>query len=391
MYLIYLMNFLLATSTTIGMTLIPFIITDSLGLSLIILGLIEGSTEFLSNAFRLLNGILFDKIKNKRLIFVLGTALAFISKALLLLFNPWAIFGSKALERIANGMFASPRDALVALDAKNKGFALAMLNVSKAVGCILGPLIVSVSTLYFGNLRDNLHFYIFLCCSLSFPAFLLSFTVKAQKIAETPFSFVELREVLNKISPILLIAGLFFLGRFNDGLLMLYLKQQGFPEWFYLSTISIFNAVMIFSSPIIGKLIDKRYLSLAVYISMSALFLFNLCFFQLTMPSWPLAIAALLAWGIQRSSSQIVFGALVFKSVRKENFGTAIGIFYILSGLATMFSAFICGYLANTHFPMVFLMSGFFAATALLVAWYFFNTQNSKLTLSRAALEPVVQ
>ena len=43
------MNFLLAISTTVGMTIIPILVTDSLGLSMLILGLIEGTTEFISN------------------------------------------------------------------------------------------------------------------------------------------------------------------------------------------------------------------------------------------------------------------------------------------------------------------------------------------------------
>ena len=46
---IYLMNFFLAIGTTVGMTIIPLLITDGLGLSLLVLGLIEGGTEFISN------------------------------------------------------------------------------------------------------------------------------------------------------------------------------------------------------------------------------------------------------------------------------------------------------------------------------------------------------
>jgi len=203
MFLIFLINFLLAVSTTVGMTIIPFLITDSLGLSLLILGLLEGLSEFLSNAFRLMNGILFDKIKNKRFIFVFSTALAFSSKMLLLLPSSWGILLSKIFERIANGAFASPRDAFVAGRAKNKGMALGLLNVSKTFGCILGPVMVSLSTLMLGNLKDNLPILIVFCCLLVLPAFLCSFQLKIDKIDETPFSVSEFKLVFKKISPIL--------------------------------------------------------------------------------------------------------------------------------------------------------------------------------------------
>ena len=43
------MNFIFGVSTTIGMTLIPLLTTEGLDLSLLMLGIIEGSSEFLSN------------------------------------------------------------------------------------------------------------------------------------------------------------------------------------------------------------------------------------------------------------------------------------------------------------------------------------------------------
>ena len=161
MLLIFIINFLLAISTTVGMTIIPFLITDSLGFSLLILGLIEG--------------ILFDKIKNKRVIFIYSTGIAFVAKALLFIPNVWTIAGSKTLERVANGAFASPRDAYVGENAKNKGLALGFLSFSKSAGCILGPLVVSISTLFLGDLKDNLESFVIFCCVLIFLAFIFSF------------------------------------------------------------------------------------------------------------------------------------------------------------------------------------------------------------------------
>ena len=368
MFRIFLINFLLAISTTIGMTIIPFLITDTLGLSLFILGLLEGTSEFLSNVFRLTNGVLFDKIKNKRIVFVSSTGMAFISKALLLLPTPWAILFAKIVERIANGTFAAPRDAFVAGEAKNKGMALGLLHVSKTFGCILGPLIVSISAIFLGNFKDNLSFFVLLCCLLAFPAFIVSFSLNVKEITVTPFSFQEFKTVFRKISPILFLSFLFFMGRFNDGLLMMHLKQKDFPEWFYLSTIAIFNLIMFISSPIIGKQIDKNNLKLILYITISALLIFNICFYQLTVLEWSFAIAGLVTWGIQRAGAQIVFAAFVFKSVNKANYGTAIGLFYILSGFATMISSFLCGYMANYNFSFVFAFSGFFALLALGLA-----------------------
>jgi MFS family permease len=373
MYLIFIINFLLAIATTIGMTIIPFLVTDSLGLSLLILGLIEGTTEFLSNLLRLTNGILFDNFKNKRIIFVSSIGMAFIAKLLLLMPSTLMVICSKTLERVSNGAFAAPRDAYVAEKAKNRGLALGLLGFSKSAGCILGPLTVSISTLFLGNLKNNLGSLVIFCCLLVLPAFMFSFTLNVKALERSTFSVPEIRSIFKKISPILGLIFLFFLGRFNDGLLMMYLKEKSFPEWFYLSTISVFNFTMLIVSPIIGSQIDRGHLKKMLYMSIIALGIFGICFYQLNVLTWSFAILGLIAWGIQRTGAQIVFASLTFNSVDKAHYGTAIGLFYIVSGFATMLSSFFCGYMTQIYFPAVFILSTCCSISALVFAVNIFN------------------
>jgi len=380
MYLIYLINFLLAISTTIGMTIIPFLVTESLGYSIVILGLIEGSAEFLSNVFRLVNGVLFDKVKNKRLIFAYSTGLAFLSKVALLFPASWTVILAKVTERIANGAFASPRDAYVAERAVNRGFALSLLSVSKTAGCVLGPLIVSISTFYIGNLRDNVYIFVLVCCALVFPTILLSSFLNIKKLETPPFSLGEIRGVLKKTAPILVLTFLFFLGRFNDGLMMVYLKQKGYPEWFYLSTIAIFNFIMLISSPFMGREIDKGHFSKIVYLTIIALMIYSFTFWQIDLfGGWFFAVTGLVMWGIQRTGAQIVFSYLIFNSVSNANYGTAIGLFYIITGLGMMIASFISGYLAKNSFSTVFIYTGTFSLLALVVATRILRRQGVSL------------
>lgn len=367
--IILLMNFLLAISTTIGMTIIPILVTDSLGLSLLILGLIEGTSEFISNVLRLTNGILFDKTKNKKRIFLYPTSLACLSKAMLLLPTAWSILLAKIVERISNGAFASPRDAYVAENATNKGFALSLISFSKSLGCVLGPLIVSIYTFFFGNLNNHINLFVFLCCSTCLLAMIFSAFIRSNFVENTKFSFHEVKAIFKNISPIILLGSLFFMGRFNDGLVILYLKHNGFPEWFYLSAIAIFNFTMLLASPFIGAQIDYGNAKKMLFLTIGALVLFNICFYQINLSPWPLAIIGLITWGIQRTGAQIVFSTLVFKAISRTTYGTGIGLFYITSGFSTMLSSFTCGYLANTNFASVFLFSGTFAFIALVIAW----------------------
>ncbi|MCP5374880.1 MAG: hypothetical protein H6910_05560 [Rickettsiaceae bacterium] len=119
--------------------------------------------------------------------------------------------------------------------------ALAFLNISKTLGCIIGPLLI---------------IHIFACC-INLVALILSFLARSKKVEAiakaNSFNLLKLKLALKSSSGIIALSCIFFLGRFNDGVIMLYLKKCGFPEWFYLSTIAFFNLVMLFT-PLYGIL-----------------------------------------------------------------------------------------------------------------------------------------
>ena len=165
-----------------GMTIIPFLATEKLGISLFILGLIEGGTELISNILRLVTGNIFDRIKNRKALFILPPTFAFVAKLILCLPSPVTILASKIMERIGNGMFAAPRDAFVGQNSKNKGSALGMLNVTKTFGCVIGPILISAYALLVGPMVDNVLKIVILACVINFIGVILSFFIKANKL-----------------------------------------------------------------------------------------------------------------------------------------------------------------------------------------------------------------
>lgn len=374
------MNFLLAAATAIGMTLIPLIVTESLGMSLFLLGLIEGFSEFSSNILRLVSGTLFDRLKNRRLVFAIPALVSFISKSLLCFPSAVNVFLSKIMERMANGWFASPRDAYVGENSKidKRGLALGILSSSKAAGCVLGPLVVMGVSHYLSPLNQYFSYLFYLCCAFSFTAFILSFYLSAHKIKnqqeKEKFDLANLTSSLKSLSPILIVSVLFFFGRFNDGLIMLFLKDVGFPEKFYVSTIMIFNSVMLVTSPIIGRFIGRFRNSTILIIVASFLLVFNVIFYHVTSHSYILAYFGLGAWGIQRAGAQITFSAMIFKKISPELYGTSTGLFYVISGLAMLIACVVAGYLAKYSFHYIFQMSA--AASVLtIIGCYFLRNE----------------
>lgn len=147
---------------------------------------------------------------------------------------------------------------------------------------------------------------------------------------------------------------------------MLYLKKCGFPEWFYLSTIAFFNLVMLFTSLFMGYYLDKGKDYQILLIAIAGLVCFNLFFLNISYLPWLFALLGLTVWGIQRIGAQITFTSIIFKKVPINYHGTAIGIFSFFSGLSTFISSLVCGYLAETSFVYIFILSLIFSATSLL-------------------------
>jgi len=149
MIYLFLVNFILAVSTTVSMSICPILFTELAGVSLFLYGVIEGGSELLSNIMRVFSGALYDKIKSKKLLFIASSSVALISKIFLCLFSLPFLLSSKVLERVANGMFAVPRDCYTTDNTRSdqKGLNIAIMYTFKTLGCILAPAFLSVFVL----------------------------------------------------------------------------------------------------------------------------------------------------------------------------------------------------------------------------------------------------
>ncbi len=375
MPIVILINFLLAIAATISMSIMPLFITEQIGLSVFAFGLIEGGTEFLSNIFKLVSGNIFDRIKNKKNIFVLASGLASISKILLFFPTASLLLVARIFERLSNGLFAAPRDAFVGQVAKNKGIALAFLSCSKTLGCVAGPFLVSGVALAFGGISDNLYKLIILGFTLTLTSVILSFFIQtnsvAIKISKDSFTLSHVLDVVKKISPLLVITLFFFLGRFNDGLIIIYLKKSGLPEWFYLSAIGFFNATMFLVSPLLGLMIDRKKTVIVLFVTIISLLLFNFVFYFISFTPLILGSIGLVLWGVQRVGAGITFTAIIFKNIDPKFYGTAIGIFSFITGIGNFIASSICGHLAGSYFEFVFLFSGINSLIAFFLSVLF--------------------
>ncbi|WP_256138675.1 MFS transporter [Komagataeibacter swingsii] len=100
-------------STEMLYPVLPVFLTQMLGASGSILGLMDGCAQATQNIAQGLSGTLSDRVRKRKTIALAGYFLAALSKPLMGLSTGWMdLFGARMLDRLGTGTRSAPRDAL---------------------------------------------------------------------------------------------------------------------------------------------------------------------------------------------------------------------------------------------------------------------------------------
>lgn len=152
-------SFLINVSSIIVFTISPSYLKDYLGVTTMGIGFIQGTIDCMAWFIRILSGIISDYLSKRKIIFLFSIGLLFLSR-LTFLFAPnfiWFFF-AKSLDRLGNGLQATPREALVGdLAPYNKKGACYGLRHSLGVagsfvGSLLMLLVIHNSSSYYVTL-----------------------------------------------------------------------------------------------------------------------------------------------------------------------------------------------------------------------------------------------
>ena len=365
---------LIAISTTMVFSISPFFITQVLGLSLISLGIMEGISEGLSFFSKLASGFAGDFFRRKKPPLMIGVALATISKPIFILAGGGTmIMVSKVIERVSNGIMATPRDAYCAeeVSASRRGSSLGLMMSLKTFGCALGSFVIGGLIIFTDDYRLLLWIG-FIPCFLSFVV--LAYYMKEKRVERAEahpekkrkeLKMSDFKALNSRYWSLVVIATLFMCARFSDGFLILRMQELGAPMWLCTSTIGIFNLISAFACLPIGKLSDRIDRSRMLYFSFIALVMANVCFFL--EGGLLLAFVGIVFWGAQRGTSQMLFAAIIADEVPEKIVGTALGMYYLLSGVIAVAAGFAAGYAADISLNYAFLF-GLVVSSISLVA-----------------------
>jgi MFS family permease len=125
---------------------LPVFLTQILGASGSIVGLVDGVAQATQNIVQGISGTLSDKLHKRKAVALAGYLLAAIAKPLMGFTTAWQeLFGARLLDRLGAGARSAPRDALIAasVDEENKGRAFGLEGAGDNAGAFLGPLLAA--------------------------------------------------------------------------------------------------------------------------------------------------------------------------------------------------------------------------------------------------------
>ncbi|KAB8033630.1 MFS transporter [Fluviispira multicolorata] len=364
------------SSEAISRTL-PLLLTASLGMSPLFVGIIEGVAETLGIFLKGFSGWLSDKMTSRKPLVIIGYVSSFFSRlALLVIYLPIFFALARILDRIGKGLRTAPRDAMIADAAaisKSAGHVFGITRFLDTLGAVTGLCVVLICGV--GSSQFDLDtFKNIVYISIPFAIIslcLLIFWVKNVPRVIKSKSYISF-SIPKEIRTYLAIVFVFTLANSSDAFLILKAKEIGFSFQQILIIFIFFNLIAALLTIPIGKLSDKfgriRFLAIGWFI-------YGLSYVCIGLSlSKDLFIISILLYGMFYGFTEGIEKALLSDLLPAEKRGTGFGALQLILGLAALPASFLMGFLMTKYgSPIAFIVSASFAFTGMimLIIWRF--------------------
>lgn len=332
-------------STEMILGLLPVFIHDQLGASYFLIGLIEGSAEALNNAFRIVTGVITDRIAKRKPLVLLGYALSSFAKPLFALTTTWGqAFIVRATDRAGKGVRTSPRDALISdsIAKSQAGKAFGLHGSLDQIGAVLGPLI---AFFIFPLIGFRGIFWLSFVPAIISLIILLFYVTDTMGLAKQRHFFENASEVLNRrFLCLLTVLGIFLIGAYNFSFILLRASSLGILDdqipLVYV-TINALSVVAAFPSGMLADRIGKLPVLLLGYLALLVTSATGI----MLVGNWAYGFVIAGVFGIYLGISDTVQRAIIPDFTRKELKGTAYAFYYLLVGASSFVANSIFGIL----------------------------------------------
>lgn len=324
----------------------PIFLTQVLGAPVFVLGIIEGIAEGTASIFKAVFGYWSDRLNKRKPFVVSGYGASAIAKIIIALSYSWPIvLLGRIVDRLGKGARTGARDALLleATDKSDKGFIFGLHRSMDSMGAVLGPTL-SLFLLY--AFHNNIRLILLLAVIPAFVSlFFFAFIKEAKKkLATTKTTLsVSIYKLSPKLKLFLLGMVIFSLGNSSDTFLILKAKSLGLSLLLVISAYILYNITYTFASTPAGIIADKigarkvLIVGIIIYALVYAGFAFN----KLPFFVWVLFGV----YGFYIALTDGISKAIIGELTTPEKAGTAYGVFYTITSIATLFASIIGGLL----------------------------------------------
>lgn len=363
-YLLALSSLFADISTEMLYPILPVFLTQHLGASAAIAGLVDGIAVAVQYVAQGVSGWISDKLQRHKAIALLGYTLAALAKPLIGLSTGWlGVLGARALDRFGAGSRSAPRDALIAssADEKSRGKAFGLEGAGDNLGAFLGPLItLALLALALVSLREIFLLALIpgLCAVLMI---LLVRNKPATTSAKAKLDF-RLRRFPKRYWIYLGVTALFGIGNSSNVFLILRTTGLGASLTDTVLIYAVFNLVAALASYPAGYLSDhlgRKKLLLCCFI----IFLVVYAGFGVTTNT--VVIGCLFVfYGLHQGIFRSVGKALASDLVPAELRATGVGWYMTTVGVSGLVASLVAGQLWTNVDPSAAFLYG--AGTAVL-------------------------
>ncbi len=357
-------------------SLMPIFLVNSLGASVLMLGVIEGAAESLALIVKVFSGTMSDFMGRRKPLLLAGYGLAAISKPLFpLSTTAGAVLAARLIDRFGKGIRGAPRDALIADVAppEIRGACFGLRQSMDTIGAFVGPILAIVLMLALhGNIRAALWWAVL---PTVFAIGMLVFGVEepertaggAKKTASRFFSRETLKQFPSVYWVVVGVSAVFTLARFSEAFLVLKAQECHLsPTWIPIVMVTM-SVVYSLSAYPAGVISDRRKNSLLLS-GMVCLIISDMILAHAY--ATPLMLIGVAIWGLHMGLTQGIFASMVAQHAPGELRGAAFGVFNLVAGIFMLLSSVIAGAIWNRLGSSVTFMAGAGFATAALIAWW---------------------
>lgn len=378
-------SFLADVSSEMVYPLIPMFVVGVLGASATTLGGIEGAAALIVAFVGAWSGRRSDRRRRRVPYIRIGYGLPVLGKSLMTLAVAWPmVLTGRLIDRLGKGLRGSPRDALIA-DAAGpsiRGRAFGFHRAMDTAGAMVGVLLAAALLWWFtGSPAKGATaampqdagwaFRVIFGISSVLGLFSLALTFMVRESERSvregaterpmPTGRLGLPPAYWRTVALMLV---FSLANSSDAFLLLRARDLGLSPWAVVLAYALYNFTYTFASYPAGAVSDRlgrwRVVAFgwAIYAAVYAGFAFTE-----SAGVWPL----LALYGVYMALTDGVGKALVVDHAPRELRGTAIGIFYMMSGLVTLLASIVAGVLWDRVGPSATFAVGAMGAALAVV------------------------